>query len=122
MIKEILSVIPTFNKYQLVLLAVQSVLVIWQICSTNNSFKSARKHLDRASEIYKHALIFERATATIETFRDTTFCTCESCKNRECPRKLTRLTIADAVRMGVPIRVDNFMNGCSAYTEEEEGC
>ena len=99
---------------------VQIGLIIFIVWRGWRDYKFDMKLLDRTRKIYEHARIVERATATIETFGNTTFCACESCKNRECPRKLTRLTIADAVRMGVPVRVDNFADSCADYTCVDE--
>lgn len=79
--------------------------------------QSAEQYLDSTRELYESA---ERTLKPIEIFGNTTFCACESCKNRECPRKLTRLVIADAVHTGVPVRMDNFMDDCSGYTEVDE--
>ena len=108
------------DKTHLFLFLVQIGLIIFIVWQGWRDYKFDMKLLDRTRKIYEHARIVERATATIETFGNTTFCACESCKNRECPRKLSRFVIADAVRMGVPIRVDNFVGDCSGYTEEEE--
>lgn len=120
MIKEILSAIPTFSKYQLVLLAIMVVNVVFQSTVVARSWKKSRVYSDQSEKIFQRACEIKLELDSVVVFRDTTFCACESCKNRECPRKLTRLVIADAVRMGVPVRMDNFMDDCSGYTEVDE--
>ena len=82
--------------------------------------KRAQSHVDESIELLEHARTVAKRISEAETFYIKTFCACESCKNRECPHKLTRFVIADAVRMCVPVRVDNLMGDCSGYTEEEE--
>lgn len=118
--REILSAIPTFSKYQLFLLAMMVGNLIFQTVVVSRYYKRSRNFLKESIHTLECANEIRARILEAETFYNTTFCACESCKNRECPRKLTRFVIADAVRMGVPIRVDNFMGDCSGYTEEEE--
>lgn len=118
--REILSAIPTFNKLQWFLLGIMLLNVVFQTIVIGRSWKRVRKCLDSAENLYIQAMEDTKELRMMKTFADTIFCACESCKDRECPYKLTRLTIADAVRMGVPIRVGNFMGDCSGYTEEDE--
>lgn len=105
---------------QICCLFAQMSCLAWQVCTTRDMYSRAKEHLDRAAKIYEDALEGRREFDRMKTFSDTTFCTCESCTNRECPRKLTRLVIADAVMMEIPVRVGNFYGSCSAYTEVEE--
>jgi hypothetical protein len=108
------------SKIQMICLIVQIPCVLYSIYTSNKSVKSANEYLRKAGKIYEVALAAKKRYDTMKTFADTTFCTCESCTNRECPRKLTRLVLFDAGMMEVPVRVKNFYGSCHDYTEEVE--
>lgn len=123
MIKEILSVIPTFTKFQWTIITLQFILLgvqIYYVKRAIRKWKEAKSDLNKAKDVYEFALGVRKGIDDMLTFRAKTFCTCESCKNYECTRKLTRLTLADAAHMVVPIRVRDFHADCEDYTEVDE--
>lgn len=123
MIKEILSVLPTFTKFQWMILTLQFILLgvqTYYVTRAKRCWETAKDDLNKAENIYEFAIGVRRGIEDSLSFRDTTFCTCESCTNRECTRKLTRLVLFDAGMMGVPVRVKNFYGSCHDYTEVEE--
>lgn len=74
----------------------------------------------RVGRAYRHVLAVGCVGGVMICYLDKTFCTSLSCRNDDCPRKITDDQRKKAIDMNLPVAYANFQTGCPFYMGQEQ--